>query len=1401
MIQRGRGRSGVPSRRRRPAQGRAAPSGPPFHPHVVLSRLELLEPLGQGAFGRVYRAFDRVLHRQVAVKEFFLRDTSRGSGSARRELEILSRLRHPSLAQVHDVLYDPESGTRYLTEDLVIGHRLDEVLARADWDERLRLFVLLLQGLEYLHQQGIVHLDIKPANILVPDKAPDSPPIPKILDFGIACDAATSRRQRLLAGTFPFIAPELAQVGSIDGRADLYSLALTFYQAARGLERRGKRSRRPVPLDVAQIVNELKNRSAPSPGEFPPDTPAHFRDVIVTLLQPNPRDRFWSANDVIRRLNALSGRSFPIEPGRLRFPDKTTAVLAGRQEELQRLVSAFETFRGHPRSLFIGLLTGPPLSGKSPLLDEFRRHAETHDFDPIALTEPGQDLHTLFERLLDSSDAAAVDHHGPFLKELLPARFASSPDAPLLDTDPGLRKAQLLEKWAEALLHLWGERDRVLLVDDLDRRDGLRAFLASLAQRLREESSAPQGPSNPRLFVLATVSSRECGAALSPDLRLDLTAWGHDRARSVIRRLLGIPAVPERFVRILLDRTEGVAGLAVEYLRLAATNLLRPGEDIEGQLDAIEMSRDRGVAGLASWHAEELQQLPELERAALRWMSVTAVELTEHDILTLHAEDGADLLSALRRLAETGWVQRGARGWRPATDLRRSAVLAGLSPPEAQRMHLTLAEKWDRLSPSSIARESDLLGSSLQRARHFILGGRPETGFQIAGPELALLLRLQQAERVLRFFEDQEPHLTRVEAPYRQAMARLLAEAQLATGRFPEAGRTYATLLHEAAAPDERIDLTLGLARSLRFGGDLAGATERVADLRHRLQNHARLPEVDALLADILLEQARYAEATNMCALYLSGERACTMDQTMSFRHVRAKCHFYRGEIDAALALFRENCTDSERSGHLARRALALNSLGSAYVASGDIRQAAPLFQSCAALCQEIGDLRGLALADVNLGVCSHRQGDIETSAKSYGRALVLFRRIADRAYEARTLYNMGALRTLLGDLQGAENALSESIGLAQNLGMPQLEALARLGRSENFQRLGDHHRALSEAQKAAGLFDRLDLAPDRMRTRLKAIELLLDLHRDEEARLELKTANDEVARHPSTRAEALLAYLTARAVLPQQPQAAELLLTEALGRADHLSPSDPELRQKIVSQMAVARSHPRTEPVPSPPTLPGIAPLPGGGSTAGHFPRRDEQKTSGAEGTSLLGEGHAPPPHAVRRRSVGHEPRDRTTSDTLHLLVALRALLAPQRPPATALTEFLEALKRFFGAERAILALCEGPRVSSPWTGERQSPATPEPGRSFFDAALQEALRDRKPAIARVSPRRPADVRARGLAAAVCLPVISDNTVRAIVCISRASRDTPLRPFEDNVLTVLSDLASSLLNPILDRL
>jgi eukaryotic-like serine/threonine-protein kinase len=258
------------------------PSPPTHGDVVVLDRYRLVRRLGSGGFGAVWLAHDLKLDRTVAVKRIPVPDAD-AKKRAQREGTAAARLQHAAIVALHETATDDDHV--YLVSEYVRGDtyaRLLEIGALSDRDV-VEIGVALCDALAHAHKRGIIHRDVKPLNVLIPDGG-DGPPA-KLTDFGVARIAGDDALTRTgdVVGTLAYMAPEQAEGREVGEEADLYALGLCLYEGLSGVN--------PVRARGAGATARRVGQRLPPLGRLRRDLPLDLCEAIDATVWPHAEER------------------------------------------------------------------------------------------------------------------------------------------------------------------------------------------------------------------------------------------------------------------------------------------------------------------------------------------------------------------------------------------------------------------------------------------------------------------------------------------------------------------------------------------------------------------------------------------------------------------------------------------------------------------------------------------------------------------------------------------------------------------------------------------------------------------------------------------------------------------------------------------------------------------------------------------------------------------------------------------------------------------------------------------------------------------------------------------------------------------------------------------------------
>jgi serine/threonine protein kinase len=262
---------------------------PPEAPRRKIGKYEIVEKIATGGFGTVYKAWDPMIRRAVALKTCEFPDANMRE-RVFREAQLAGNLHHPNITTIYE--FGVEGIVPFIVQELLSGEDLDRIIGRQvplPLPEKVRILIAVASALEFAHGTGIVHRDIKPANIRILDSG-----VVKIMDFGIAksLDSTTSiTKDGTAVGSTAYMSPEQIVGESVDARTDIYSLGVVAYELLSG--------RKPFEHEKLFLLLEQIVKSEAKPlRELAPEVPEPLADVVRRAMEKEPENRIASAGDM-----------------------------------------------------------------------------------------------------------------------------------------------------------------------------------------------------------------------------------------------------------------------------------------------------------------------------------------------------------------------------------------------------------------------------------------------------------------------------------------------------------------------------------------------------------------------------------------------------------------------------------------------------------------------------------------------------------------------------------------------------------------------------------------------------------------------------------------------------------------------------------------------------------------------------------------------------------------------------------------------------------------------------------------------------------------------------------------------------------------------------------------------
>ena len=1006
---------------------------------LFAGRYRIIEELGRGGMGCVFKVTDEVEQRTLALKHFHV-TSEHAVTTLREEFMALADLRHNNVERVYDYGFGSTSALgaqeAYFTAEYIPGLDLLRATRGFDLEFVWELVAQVCRGLAYVHAHGIVHRDIKPENILAARDQDGDQVRAVLIDFGLATMQAQSKDDSL-SGTAAYLAPEVIEAGHIDLRSDLYALGVSIYEVLTGQV--------PFRGSVRAVLKQHLEQPPPLVSRLRPELAGGGDRLVLRLLAKDPRERFSSAQEVAAAVDELCHSQSPIKLGQ-GLGAWRTGRLIGRERE--RAEARAWLTSNSPALL---LLRGERGMGKSRLLLELKHHAQvagmrTSVAQCIERATPLAPFAELLRAALLAREGSSQPI-SPVLRRLLGdgADGGVSPNSGH-DADRMAReRLRLFEDMHRILADFAARQDLLVVLFDADLGSAdLRALVAYLARRSQLEAAATTR--GPRIRIALSV---HCNS--EQDVPLEFAQL---RAVGVLESMVLSPLTPAgvcALVETLLGSTD--VGAAVHslvrdqaggnpyYVHETLRALREQGVLIE-QAGGWRLDQTRAFQvpeTVAELLGQRLIAVPEEALAVLQLLAVCDCPMGFTDLAAVCEYSEDQLGPVVRTLLHRGLivaedVVADQHRYRCAQVLVRDVVYDQLTSSGRKRLHQRVADY--------LCRSGRDVGDPALLARHFVESGDGPRAFQYLVEAAKAAWQLHAVRQAATHYEQalEWGKVIGIQARQHAELLERLGQVYAWAGEHGRASKVYNTIVETpelfAVLDDSwRARLHLRVGACEEAVGAHYDALETYATGVRALgvalgsSTGARLL---AATASIYIKLGRYDLAISFVESGLRMAGALPTGERAALLNVAGVAMLCRGEPQAAVMHFEESLAIRRELGDAYDLLRTSNNLGAAFTELGQFGRAVSCFDQALKLAEDSADSVGAAEAAAHLGGVRLELGEIERAHRDFRRSLALAERVDDAERLVAALRRLAGLELVLGRLADAWQRLERARGLCK---------------------------------------------------------------------------------------------------------------------------------------------------------------------------------------------------------------------------------------------------------------------------------------------------------------------------------------------------------------------------------
>jgi len=1097
-----------------------------------ISHYEILEKLGEGGMGMVFKVRDTQQNNIVALKvlarhTLLLEDINR---RFQREASAGMKLAHRNVVKIFEV--GEADGECFISMEYVEGKTLRQLLQDKPLKPKkvVDISLAVCEALKEAHKMGIIHRDIKGDNIMV-----NSQGTVKVMDFGLAKiqGASMLTREGDMLGTPAYMSPQQAIGEVIDHRSDFFSLGVVLYELLTG--------QMPFTGDYEMaVLYAIANEEPIELKEINEDVPEPLEQVVMKALQKEPQHRYQTAEEFIADLRKIKAflegkRGEPLvspelvaKVGRGRAEVTSISVkstdrrsfqarLAGREEQFETLKTLLgRTILGEGQTVFIA---GEAGIGKTRLVAELEKYSRTMKIRMLTGrclfrqgSSPYQPFVEAIRMYLDIQGATSdkglekfIKHQAPELTPILPVIrvFLNVKENFVIES-----KEQIWHAIFRLIVKISEERPLILFMDDLHWADEDTLDLFHHTAR---------NTAHYKVMMIGTYRPEDIRAKVDDRAHhllgvqqkmtqenlltvIDLQRLSEIDIQQMVCSLFQDSDFGETFYNSLYSETEGNPFFVIETLKL-----LKMEGAIEKKNGGYELTEDYERITIPSKIQDiVMRRVDRLKEDELEILEIGAVEGEAFHSGVINSCLGMNRIQLLKKLQslerEHHIIYAQEKMYRFDHAKIREFLYDTITPELRIEYHLMIA---DHLASTYAENE----GLAPDLAHHFSEGGKKQQAlpYLITAGERAKIVFAN--EQTIEYFqkafdiiqETQEEKLRSEKMEGQDVVLEGLGDVLALTGQHDDALENYKALIALPKIPtSKRVDLSRKMGSVYVSKGENEKALAILSESESELQKH-----LDCIGQG---EQSERMKDKNMAQMELR-------QAVGKIKITQARIHKTQGHYLEAINEIKQGLALLGKKGNLKDKAHAYNNLGYILYDQGDYDEAANMFTQSLAFREKISDKKGIAEAYSNLSNVFYEQGNYQKSADMLEKSLEIMHAVGFRSGIAGAYNNLGTIYQDLGRYQEALEMHQESMAIREEIAdMPGVAmSYGNLG-SVSID-LHNFNQAKEYLEKSLYLMEEIELRFYEAQTRVWLSQALLELGQQAQAKQmalkALKTAKE----------------------------------------------------------------------------------------------------------------------------------------------------------------------------------------------------------------------------------------------------------------------------------------------------